>query len=109
MRLESLSSKHFLPHEDYAECWAWVHFLLQSSPDAELLLREYLYRLHVDGSTVPLSSRLAWRFGVTAEEMANRMAEHIVRTAQDAAFAESGGANGPSDAGQVPPAADGSS
>jgi hypothetical protein len=78
-----------LPQEDYAECWAWVHFLLESSPETKLLLREYLYRLHVDGSTVPLSSRLAWRFGLTAEQLADRMAEHILTTAQNAAIADS--------------------
>ena len=92
-RLESLHSDRFLPRDDYAECWAWVHFLLESSPEAKLLLREYLYRLHVDGSTVPLSSRLAWRFGLTADQLADRMAEHIIRTAQDAALAESADAN----------------
>ena len=83
----------FLPQEDYAECWAWVHFLLESSPEAKLLLREYLYRLHVDGSTVPLSSRLAWRFGLTADQLADRMAEHIIRTVQNAAPADSAGAD----------------
>ncbi len=90
-RLESLHSEQFLPQEDYAECWAWVHFLLESSPETKLLLREYLYRLHVDGSTVPLSSRLAWRFGLTTEQLADQMAEHILKTAQNAALAESAG------------------
>ena len=88
-RLESLHSDQFLPQDDYAECWAWVHFLLQSTPEAKLLLREYLYRLHVDGSTVPLSSRMAWRFGFTQDQLADRMAEHILKTAQNAVIAES--------------------
>ncbi len=73
-RLESLHSDQFLTQDDYAECWSWLHFLLESSPETKLLLREYLYRLHVDGSTVPLSSRMAWRFGLTADQMADRMA-----------------------------------
>jgi uncharacterized protein DUF1570 len=90
-RLESLHSDRFLPQEDYAECWAWVHFLLESGPETKLLLREYLYRLHVDGSTVPLSSRMAWRFGLTADQLADRMAEHILKTSQSAALAESAG------------------
>ncbi len=88
-RLESLPSDHFLPQDDYAECWAWVHFLLESSPDTKLLLQEYLYRLHVDGSTVPLSSRLAWQLGLTADQLADQMAEHILETARTAALAES--------------------
>lgn len=88
-RLESLPADHFLPLDDYAECWAWVHFLLESGPDTKLLLQEYLYRLHVDGSTVPLSSRLAWQLGLTADQLADRMAEHILETARTAALAES--------------------
>ena len=88
-RLEALHSEQFLPQDDYAECWAWVHFLLQSTPEAKMLLREYLYRLHADGSTVPLSSRMAWRFGLTADQLADRMAEHILKTAQNATIAES--------------------
>ena len=88
-RLESLSADHFLPQEDYAECWAWVHFLLESGPDTKLLLQEYLYRLHVDGATVPLSSRLAWQLGLTADQLADRMAEHVLETARAAALAES--------------------
>ena len=84
-------SDQFLPRDDYAECWAWVHFLLESSPETKLLLREYLYRLHVDGSTVPLSSRMAWRFGLTAEQLADRMAEHILKVSQNAVLAESEG------------------
>lgn len=88
-RLESLPANQFLPQDDYAECWAWVHFLLESSSETKLLLREYLYRLHVDGSTVPLSSRMAWRFGITSDQLADRMAEHILTIAQNAAFAES--------------------
>ena len=90
-RLESFHPGQSLCQEDYAECWAWVHFLLQSSPEAKLLLREYLYRLHVDGSTAPLSSRLAWRFGLTADQLADRVAEHVFMTAQNARHAESAG------------------
>ncbi len=91
VRLESFHPGQSLCQEDYAECWAWVHFLLQSSPEAKLLLREYLYRLHVDGSTAPLSSRLAWRFGLTADQLANRVVEHVFMTAQNARHAESAG------------------
>lgn len=91
-RLESLRADQFLPQDDYAECWAWVHFLLESNPETKLLLREYLYRLHVDGSTVPLSSRIAWRFGLTSDQLADQMAEHILKTAQNATLAESSGA-----------------
>ncbi len=94
-RLESLHSGQFLSQEDYAECWAWVHYLLQSSPEASLLLREYLYRLHVDGSTVPLSSRLAWRFGLTADQLVDRLAEHVMMTAQNASYAETAVADSP--------------
>ncbi len=90
-RLESLDSEQVLPQDDYAECWAWVHFLLESSTETKTLLREYLYRVHVDGSTVPLSSRMAWRLGLTADQLADRMAEHILETARSAGFTDSAG------------------
>lgn len=97
-RLESLHSDQVLTQDDYAECWAWVHFLLQSGPETKLLLREYLYRLHEDGSTVPLSSRMAWRFGLTADQLADRMAEHILAAAENAARAESAPDDSPDEA-----------
>lgn len=41
-RLEMISDFRDLTARDYAECWAWVHFLLNSSPEASEVLMSYL-------------------------------------------------------------------
>jgi hypothetical protein len=98
-RLESLQDQ-FLPQDDYAECWAWIHFLLESSPETKLLLREYLYRLKIDGSTVPLSTRMAWQFGLTADQIADRLADHLLKTrAETVSQSASHGESADSDSG----------
>ncbi len=60
-RLEQLDSltPFDMTQDDYAESWAWIHFLLESRPEHAELLRTYLIELRRDGSTRPLSLRLA--------------------------------------------------
>ncbi|MCE5302487.1 MAG: DUF1570 domain-containing protein [Planctomycetaceae bacterium] len=58
-RLEQLRSAADMTQDDYAEAWAWVHFLLQSDPKSLGLLRGYLADLRRDGDTTPISSRMA--------------------------------------------------
>lgn len=41
-RLELISDFRDLSQRDYAECWAWVHFLLNSTPEARDVLLSYL-------------------------------------------------------------------
>ena len=41
-RLERLRSAVDMKQRDYAESWAWVHFLLETDPDSRQLLRDYL-------------------------------------------------------------------
>ena len=41
-RLEMISDFRDLTHRDYAECWAWVHFMLNSSDEASTVLLTYL-------------------------------------------------------------------
>ncbi len=43
---------------DYAEAWAWVHFLLHSRPDHALLLQQYVADLRGDAAPPPVSLRL---------------------------------------------------
>jgi len=56
-RMEELSGALELSQDDYAEAWAWVHFLLHSRPENAALLRAYLAELHREGSAQPLSAR----------------------------------------------------
>ncbi|MFM8476415.1 MAG: DUF1570 domain-containing protein [Planctomycetaceae bacterium] len=44
-RLELISDFRDLSQRDYAECWAWVHFLLNSTPEARDVLLSYIQSL----------------------------------------------------------------
>jgi hypothetical protein len=63
-RLEAFSPTANIGQDDYAECWAWVHFLLQSRAEHAELLRGYLADICRESSAQrgasiePLSSRL---------------------------------------------------
>jgi hypothetical protein len=54
-RLESLRSPADMTEIDYAEAWAWVHWLLQTDPAHKSLLQEYLADLRRTGTPTPLS------------------------------------------------------
>jgi hypothetical protein len=58
-RLEALDSLGAMSQDDYAEAWAWVHFLLESSGERRELLRNYLRSLGGAEPIEPLSQRLA--------------------------------------------------
>jgi hypothetical protein len=49
-RLELLGETAEMTQAEYAQSWAWVHFLLESSPERREILRGYL-RLLVEGRT----------------------------------------------------------
>jgi len=58
-RLESLVTAAALSQDDYAEAWAWTHWLLRSSPDRRRLLRTFLADVRFDAAAAaPLSVRL---------------------------------------------------
>lgn len=57
-RLESLSAVGDMTQIDYAEAWAWAHWLVDSEPRRRDLLRAYLEVVRRAGSAVPLSVRL---------------------------------------------------
>ena len=59
--LESLSSAGQMQQEHYAEAWAWVYFMLNTTPERRSLLTEYLTELRNQGKAAPLSARLATR------------------------------------------------
>jgi len=57
-RLEQLHPDEQMSHDEYAESWAWVHFLLHSGVESQDLLRVYLADLCRDATTAPVSQRL---------------------------------------------------
>jgi hypothetical protein len=54
-RLERLQSAGDMKQEDYAEAWAWVHWMLNTDPAKRELLHNYLVTLKKYGSAEPLS------------------------------------------------------
>jgi hypothetical protein len=58
-RLEKIQPDEEMTLEDYAEAWAWVHFLLEDRPEYREVLCRYLSDLRRDGTAEPLSARLA--------------------------------------------------
>ncbi len=68
-RLDALDPAAKMGPDDYAEAWAWTHFLLHGQPESRELLRRYLHDLRRDGATEPLSSRLARRFDHPGESL----------------------------------------
>ena len=58
-RLAAIEQFSALTQQDYAEAWAWVYFLLQTTPQHRELLQTYLSELQRDGFTEPLWRRMA--------------------------------------------------
>jgi hypothetical protein len=58
-RLESLDPASDLTQAQYAESWAWVHFLLETRPERAAALCEYLAELRGKAAAEPLSAKLA--------------------------------------------------
>ena len=57
-RLEKLQSAGAMNQADYAESWAWVHFLLETTPERLQFMRHYLQRLVRAEEMEPLSNQL---------------------------------------------------
>jgi hypothetical protein len=82
VRLEQLTPTADMNQADYAEAWAWAHFLLESAPERRDVLRAYLADLRQEGQAEPISSRLR-RIG---GDPAPALVEHLGRAmALDAA------------------------
>lgn len=81
-RLEQLAPTADMNQADYAEAWAWAHFLLESLPERREVLRAYLAELRQEGQAELISSRLR-RMGL---ELAPALVDHLGRAlALDAA------------------------
>ncbi len=57
-QLEALEEFSAMERVHYQEAWAWVHFMLHSSPDARAALLGYLQDLRTQSDPYPLSKRL---------------------------------------------------
>jgi hypothetical protein len=57
-RLAAIEQFSALTQRDYAEAWAWVHFLLRTTPQHRELLQTYLRELQRDGFAEPLWRRI---------------------------------------------------
>ena len=71
-RLEALDSAAAMTQQDYAESWAWVHFLLETDERAEVLT-SYLHDLADGNPAEPLSTRIGRQLIVPQ----SALAEHI--------------------------------
>ena len=56
--LERLESPADMTQLHYAEAWAWMHLLLETTPERADLLREHLARRRMTGTAPPLSQTL---------------------------------------------------
>jgi Protein of unknown function (DUF1570) len=72
-RLEQLQSTTDMTQAEYAESWAWVHYLLESSPQNKQLLRDYLQQLIKSTPHAPLSDQLER----ADPRYCQRLAEHL--------------------------------
>ncbi len=57
-RLERMRASGEMTQMEYAESWAWVHFLLESSPDRRVLLQSYLQSLGKVPAPASISEQL---------------------------------------------------
>lgn len=78
-RLEALDPAIDMTQEDYAEAWAWVHFLLETPIEQYSLLPDYLADLRRDGSARAVTLRLSQCFARPEDALV----EHIGRLAAD--------------------------
>ena len=57
-RLEALTSPREMDQIDYAESWAWIHFMLRTFPERQDILRRHVRDIRDRGTAEPLSSQL---------------------------------------------------
>ena len=76
-RLESIEPTADMTQQQYAEAWAWVHWLLETPIEAHALLPGYLEDLRRDGTAAPISARLR----PIEPQPARALIEHVRRLA----------------------------
>jgi len=79
-RLEQFPADYNMTQDDYAEAWAWTHWLVESRPERLGLLRAYLADLRRgDGTAPPISTRLTQ----AESQPTAAMIEHVRRLRTD--------------------------
>jgi hypothetical protein len=81
-RLESIEPTVDMTQQQYAEAWAWVHWLLEAPMEGHALLPRYLADLRRDGTAAPISARLR----PIEPEPARALTEHLRRLAARSAL-----------------------
>ncbi|MFM8893208.1 MAG: DUF1570 domain-containing protein [Planctomycetia bacterium] len=66
-RMEALASAGELSQDHYAEAWCWTHWLLCTTKERRRLVQDYLADVRRDGRAAPLSARLKYAEGSTAD------------------------------------------
>ena len=72
-RLEQVEPTVDITQQQYAEAWAWVHWLLETPIAARGLLPKYLADLRRDGTALPISAQLQ----PTEPQPARALIEHV--------------------------------
>ncbi|MGD9722673.1 MAG: DUF1570 domain-containing protein [Pirellulales bacterium] len=75
-RLDALHEAGELAQLDYAESWAWIHFLLETTPERRQLLHGYLQSLTGTTPVEPLSARV--RAAAGPEPIEKQLADHVL-------------------------------
>lgn len=75
-RLEQMTDAGELTQSDYAESWAWVHFLLESTPERRKVLQAYLQALTTPAEAGQLSARV---LTVTPGQVEQQLVEHVAK------------------------------
>ena len=76
-RLEAIRTAADMSQRDYAEAWAWVHYLLRANGGQRDLLKEHLFGLRSTEPPRPLSAALA----AFDEDYRQRLVEHVAQLA----------------------------
>ena len=90
VRLESLRSASTLSQDDYAESWAWVHWMLTTTDARRRMLQAFLADIRFDApAAVPLSVRLVREGGEPGlAECTAALKAHVERLASPASGTE---------------------
>ncbi len=68
-RLEQIDDVSQMQRADYQEAWAWVHYLLQGTPDGPKLLTDYLQSLDYATHAPSFASRIATELPTYSERL----------------------------------------
>jgi hypothetical protein len=78
VRLEKMDETAGMTQRQYAESWAWVHFLLETTPERSIILQNYLKSLSGTHPRVTISEQLQR----ADPQYAQRLIEHLAALRQ---------------------------